>query len=788
MDRIKLTFVGFTIITTLLFSYIALTYGELKKINNYNQIVRQIGHQTIEMRDQIIRSSLHGLSETKALNRDLVELEYELQRLPPLAPIHSLLFQDLPTNSLLSTFRHSALEVTQSLDQYINLQTQKTSAFQSFESRIRADKSTAVDALSLEQIMAQLSVPRSPTSGSDVQELANSFIRISGQSEQVLSGLLAHDRMAFLEQTEHDLALIANSLNGKISNTLLTFTVLSIAVIAIFFAQKLTTLRRDNEGYQRETEAAEKANLAKSNFLATMSHELRTPMNGVLGIAQIIKDESRELDTKKQAQIIIDSGQHLTTILNDILDFSKVEQGKLELEVQPFLVTDVMSSMEKTLGPQAKSKGLQFVINNDIPHNIELHGDPARTRQILFNLVGNAIKFTSSGKIEIHCQLDKEMTPPHVCLSVTDSGIGIEQDKLASIFTPFEQAELSTTRKFGGTGLGLSIVKRLIELMNGDISVTSQPSVGTRFSARIPFTLKEIENVKTESNPLQEGDILDNFTVLLVEDNRINALVAEKFCESMNLRVDHAHDGVEAISKLEHTSYDLIIMDNHMPNMNGLDTIEHIRNKMKLNTVVFACTADVFKEAHDEFLRRGANFILTKPMQKSSLKKALHQFSNDFTVNRRHIEMLGSLPQESGYNISILTRYPADTLPLTEEEISQSPLFDQLDLHGVDKIELLQVLVIDLDAKADSLIELYSNTQASTTTTEMHAILHSLKGVALEYSMAEVISLTKQAEDMARNGKVPDIDLLQKLVNRLIVNCHEARRIISRLSGQQKTG
>lgn len=595
--------------------------------------------------------------------------------------------------------------------------------------------------------------------------------------------MLSHDSVVFLEQAEFGLTATSARLRDTISQVLIGAAILFVALATFGFIARIAELNRNNIAYQVATENAEKANEAKSIFLATMSHELRTPMNGVLGIAQIIKDESQELETKKQAQILIDSGQHLMTILNDILDFSKVEQGKLELEIHPFSIGELVLSLEKTLGPQAVNKGLQLVTRNKVPANIELHGDPARTRQILFNLVGNAIKFTQTGKIEIEFALDTS-TPPNVCISVTDSGIGIEREKLDTIFTPFEQAELSTTRKFGGTGLGLSIVKRLVEIMGGKVSVFSQPNVGTQFTLTIPFELKELEMSEVQVKSSDELSLLDNFTVLLVEDNRVNAMVARKFCESMGLLVDHANDGLEAISRLKHSNYDLIIMDNHMPNMNGLDAIEHIRTKLKLSTVIFACTADVFKEAHDEFIARGADFVLTKPLQKSSLQNALSQFSRQFSTHREVAEAVKQLPQNANNNISTLTRFPVDKLPLTEEEVSQSPLINQLELQDREKVELLESLIFELDTKTDSLIELHSN----TTPTELHAILHAIKGIALEFSMGEVLLLTKKTEDIARQGEIPEIELLQKLVNRLMVNSHEASRLITRLNPHNKTG
>ncbi|GAL28979.1 putative sensor histidine kinase [Vibrio variabilis] len=209
-------------------------------------------------------------------------------------------------------------------------------------------------------------------------------------------------------------------------------------------------------------EKAKQASEAKSLFLATMSHELRTPMNGVLGLAQLIKEQSSEPEIKSQAQTMIDSGQHLVTLLNDILDFSKVEQGKMTLEHVPFSFDSVVQQINGALKPLADNKGLLFEIENQIPNDIDVIGDSSRTRQIMFNLIGNAIKFTETGKVTVSIDY-RWSDAQNVVITVKDTGIGIEREKLKAIFSPFEQAELSTTRNYGGTGLGLSIVKQLID-------------------------------------------------------------------------------------------------------------------------------------------------------------------------------------------------------------------------------------------------------------------------------------------------------------------------------------
>ncbi|MCG9597699.1 ATP-binding protein [Vibrio sp. Isolate25] len=786
MNKIKLLFAFATLIFIGSCTYVYLAYVELNKLAQYDKRVRIMGHEVIELRDEIISASIQGISEPYQVTNQLVNLERELQQFHQqhqATALHSTWFKHLPTEALLNDFHTSATSLIKMLDQTIGLIVAREFVLHSLKNKLANEGEFDTNNQPLDQLLTYLLDENVIAADEEVARFTRTFIQLNTQRENLLSKLLSHDSIKFLEQTEFGLTTTSTQLRNTISQVLIGIALLFSALATLGFIARIAELNRNNLAYQVATENAEKANEAKSIFLATMSHELRTPMNGVLGIAQIIKDESQELETKKQAQILIDSGQHLLTILNDILDFSKVEQGKLELEIHPFSIGELILSLEKTLGSQAINKGLQFVIRNQIPPNIELHGDLSRTRQILFNLVGNAIKFTHTGKVEIEFSLDNE-TPANVCIRVTDSGIGIEDDKLDAIFTPFEQAELSTTRQFGGTGLGLSIVKRLVEMMGGEVSVSSQVNVGTQFSLVIPFEVKELE-INEEEAPAPSNDIrLDNFTILLVEDNRVNAMVAKKFCESMGLLVDHANDGLEAISRLKHSHYDLIIMDNHMPNMNGLDAIEHIRTKLKLNTVIFACTADVFKEAHDEFIRRGANFVLTKPLQKSSLQNAIHQFLQDFISHREVADALKHLPQDTSHKVSTLVRTSVDKLPLTEEEVSQSPLFNQLELQDIEKIELLESLIFELDTKTDSLIDTHSN----ATPTELHAILHAIKGIALEFSMGEVLVLTKQAEDMARQGEIPELELLQKLVNRLMVNRHEASRLIARLRPHNKTG
>lgn len=618
---------------------------------------------------------------------------------------------------------------------------------------------------------------------SDLAQLTTTFTELHLQQAELLSGILSVQSMEYLEHVENEFTNRKDQLKGLIIKLLGILSILIFAFSFAIFILRIFELKRNNLSYQQAADTAQKANEAKSLFLATMSHELRTPMNGVLGIAQIIKDDSQETDTRKQAQVIIDSGQHLVTILNDILDFSKVEQGKMELEYSTFSVRDVVTHLDKTLTPLAADKGVTFAIKDNIPSNIQLIGDPARTRQILFNLAGNAVKFTESGKVEVQFEIT-QTTPQSVNILITDTGIGIAEDKIDHIFTAFEQAELSTTRKFGGTGLGLSIVKQLVELMGGNIVVTSQLNVGTQFAISLPLEMHELEEKIVVQTPIRTHQTLDNFSVLLVEDNKINAMVIRKFCESLNLSVENACDGLQALDKLASNQYDLIIMDNHMPNMSGIEAIQKIRNELKLTTVVFACTADVFKEAHDEFLVSGADFVLTKPLQKNSLQNALNEFHEQFEIHRNQIALTSnnSSPHHDN-NITVLTRHPKNKLPITEEEISRSQLLVGNELENEEKLECLESLVSDLESQIDALIEIFSTAKPD----DLRSTLHAVKSTATEFQMTEVLDLAASAEYTTEQHLMPEAELLQQLINRLMVNSHQATRLIHKLHQQSKT-
>ncbi|MEZ8687092.1 ATP-binding protein [Vibrio splendidus] len=808
MNKIRLIFLLFFSLFLALVSLIILTYSEHGKVSEYGESVRELGHEVLEMRDQITNAALADISNPYQISAYLVRLEIELQELKDSykgESIHSTFFQDLQTTQLLERFHKASIANVDTLDKLVGLSVARQFILQSLTLQLidshsanhreaaRGHDSEKLNVLSTPELNIQSELLASVLfSGSQIQhqeirselaDLSETFAELNQQQKVLLSQVLSVHNMEYLEQIEHQFTDLQDQLEGVIVKLIITLALLTFAFSFAIFIFRVFELKRNNLAYQEAADKAEKANEAKSLFLATMSHELRTPMNGVLGIAQIIKEDSQSADTRQQAQIIIDSGQHLVTILNDILDFSKVEQGKMELEYSPFSVADVVTHLDKTLTPLAEDKGLAFTIKDNIPTHIQLIGDSARTRQILFNLAGNAVKFTESGKVEVEF-LIAPTTPPSVNILVTDTGIGIAEDKIDHIFTAFEQAELSTTRKFGGTGLGLSIVKQLVELMGGTITVTSRLNFGTRFTISLPLEMRELEEQVVVQTSTSANQTLDNFSVLLVEDNKINAMVIRKFCESINLTVENAYDGLQALDKLASNQYDLIIMDNHMPNMSGIEAIQKIRNELKLTTVVFACTADVFKEAHDEFIMSGADFVLTKPLQKNSLQNAINEFHDQFEGNRHNLANAHNLLTKGASNITMLTRHPQNKLPLTEEELSRSQVLAQDGLKSDEKLKCLTSLVDELENEIDELIELFSSARPD----DLNKTLNAVISIASKFEMTEVLELATFAEQIAERHVMPEAELLQQLINRLMVNSHQATRLINKLNQQRKTG
>ncbi|EKF9473495.1 hybrid sensor histidine kinase/response regulator CqsR [Vibrio cholerae] len=377
---------------------------------------------------------------------------------------------------------------------------------------------------------------------------------------------------------------------------------------------------------EAEKVKAQASTKAKSAFLATLSHEIRTPMNGVLGTAQILLKDELTPKQRQHLTSLYESGEHMMSLLNEILDYSKIEQGKFELDHSAFPLKSIIGSIKSIYSSLCVEKGLKFQLNSEITDGRWYYGDKARLRQIIFNLLSNAVKFTEAGFVAIGLSEESCDEENYLIIKVQDTGIGIAQESLGRIFRPFEQAESHTTRCFGGTGLGLAIVKQIAELMNGTVLVQSEVGQGSCFKVRVRLAITEpvTEDVKPTKAKTYPG-----LRVLIVEDNRTNIMILEAFMRNKGFECHSVMDGVQAITALQESSFDLVLMDNHMPLKDGIQATREIRQLPlpQAKILLFGCTADVFKDTRDKMLSAGADDIIAKPIAEHELDMALEQHS-----------------------------------------------------------------------------------------------------------------------------------------------------------------
>ena len=517
----------------------------------------------------------------------------------------------------------------------------------------------------------------------------------------------------------------------------------------------------------QNAEKAEAAARAKANFLSTMSHEIRTPMNGVLGLAKIIQQETSERAVQEHADIILESGQHLLSLLNDVLDYSKIEENKLNISPEWLQVEQMLQPVIVPLSQLAADKAIELETINNVPSDVRVWADKSRLIQILYNLTGNAVKFTSQGSVKVYVQLNFAMN--HLVLSVIDTGIGIPDDKQAFIFNSFEQADSSTTRRFGGTGLGLAIVSRLVSLMHGQIFLKSSEKNGSTFTVTVPVKWEYIgESSEVNSVKHDSVECLTDLDVLIVDDNRVNGIVAKSFCEKFGFHVALAENGKVALDMLEKKPFDLVLMDNHMPEISGIEATRLIREKLQSDVVIFAYTADVFDEPHREFLKAGANAVLTKPLQEQSFKDALMDNFNDFCHAIDHAVQ----PEESQ------VPYANDReFKLTEEELSRSEALKSFDDDPQGMLVFVHAIIEEFEQSVATLLDSHSNNHLP----QLHMTLHSLKGSALNLQLQNLTNLAQRLETKSKSGIKIEINELQQFVNLIELNIAEGHNIAARI-------
>jgi len=377
---------------------------------------------------------------------------------------------------------------------------------------------------------------------------------------------------------------------------------------AVGLVQDCDARKRQELALKEAQAAAEAAAEAKAAFLANMSHEIRTPMNGVMGVLHLLKNERLTDDGRGLLREALSCGQMLAELLNDVIDFSKIEAGRLELACEPVDPAMLVEGVVRLLEPQARAKNLQLVVDAD-PALGWVKSDPVRLRQALFNLVGNAVKFTEAGRVVVRC---RRADAGVLRFEVEDTGVGIPQAAQHRLFERFNQADASTTRKFGGSGLGLAITRRLAEMMDGDVGFTSVEGQGSTFWIEVRAEAAEAQVEAAETLDM----LLDGIRVLVVEDNPTNRLIATKLLENLGANVETADDGYAGVDAAARGGFDLILMDIQMPGIDGVEAARRIRalGGLAAATPIVALTANVLAHQRQAYLDAGMDGVVGKPI------------------------------------------------------------------------------------------------------------------------------------------------------------------------------
>lgn len=609
-----------------------------------------------------------------------------------------------------------------------------------FDGIIRARGGMASDTLgqsmaSSEVLKAYMTSPAGILMGSGVVDGVRRLVGYSVIDGYPLIVTAAMSQKELLSDYERD------KFSYLIIGWLLTAVLLLLSVVSIRDRIRLGDTLKAKE---REREKAEHASKVKSSFLAVMSHEIRTPLNAVLGLTSSLLTTPLQIEQRETLKTIHDAGDSLLEILNDILDYSKLEAGELSVETVAFAPAHITNSIVSIIGPRAKGKGLDLSVTMEADVPGGTLGDAGRVRQVLLNLVSNAVKFTQAGRVDIICRC-KSRNDREVVLEwlVRDSGIGIAPDQIGRLFNDYVQADCSINRRFGGSGLGLSICKRIIDAMGGDIGVESALGRGTTMRFCIPFPLTELPalpDAESDDGVAREFGLLiaslgRPLRILIADDNSTNRLVVSRMLHDVDARITMAADGTEAVAA-DCSQFDVILMDVRMPEMDGLEATARIRAK-GIDTPVIAFTANAFAEDVEKCNQAGMTDFLVKPARKAALLAVMHRVLKDrvkVAVSSRATTTADPSQSRAGDKF--------DSVPLFDKRIFDA-LASELGLEAMD--EAFQAFIPEARKRLSALRVKNGDGERDVVGREAH----TLKGTAATFGFLRMSEMAKQLERSA---------------------------------------
>jgi PAS domain S-box-containing protein len=515
--------------------------------------------------------------------------------------------------------------------------------------------------------------------------------------------------------------------------------------------QDITERKLAEQEISKARELAEHSMKVREIFLANMSHEIRTPMNAILGFTRLLFESELTKEQRSFIDAIHFSGENLLVIINDILDLSKIQSGKMTIEKCEFNLPDLINGISTVLLPKAQEKRLKLVskIGESVPTVIK--GDPVRLNQVLTNLISNAIKFTSFGSVSLDISsINSENGNVLLKFKVKDSGIGIPSEKLNAIFDSFVQASSDTTRKYGGTGLGLSIVKSLVTLQEGEIVVDSEPGLGSTFTVLLPFELGN-----TNVSPIQQNffaghesmDQIRDANILVVEDNAVNQLLVKKVLQRTGCTTDVASNGLEALERIKMKRYDLILMDIQMPEMDGYEATEYIRNSMPLHSdiPIIAMTAHAFSSDVTRCISAGMNDYISKPFKAEDLYSKIIKYCG----YPRHTKVVNLHQSEN----------------ILKYQIDMSPIYD---IVNGDTI-FMNDLTLVYDKQTPAFVEKLRSYTKNQNFEAIRSVCHQIKSSYGIMRMSELDRVLKEITEVLSNER-PEVEFVRitNLINIII--------------------